>query len=874
MDPGDGELGLRRRRGARLSLEATHLAELIGELSPYLAKASVRDVAGLPPRDLLLVLDAPGAPPKSAPRRLRLSVTPDAARMHVQHGRVKRHDGPPGPFYQQVASDLDGATLVRIEQVRGDRIALLEFRDSPTGERRALLAELFGRNGNLVLLGPGDRILAVLVTPRGKSAERLAQGSVWSAPQSRAQHGEDTAGLATKLAEAGEPPEDSATPLSWRVERYFEPRAEAQHEESARKRLQSRVARKLSRARSALRGLERRTEAADGSERVRQDGELLKAELGRFERGATRVRVQDWFADGSPERELEVDPKLSPQENVERYFKRYRKLERARANLGQEIERATERVTSLEALEAEAADESTDPVEVDARAVQRGLLDPLQQADPRKRKAPAARLPYKTFRGGKGGEIRVGRSARDNDTLTLRHARGNDLWLHTADSPGSHVVLRVERSAEPDADEILDAAHLAIHFSPLRGTDKADVHVVRSKHVHKPARRQAGPRFAVRRAESWPFECNPSAWRGYCEQTARRPPTPVDPPRERPRGIARSLLTPTDLPAMLRSTLPLALSATLVLGACSSKPKGPSREELIELHFETALRYYDMDELDRALDQASRGLKVDPKNERLRLLSGWVLQRRGTRESIATAERVFRGLLTTNDYRVRLGLGQALERKGKFFDEAARAIENGDRFPDAGTPAERGAELREEARAAWVESIERYEQTLERQPGDRDALNGLQRVHALLGQDEQSLAYSTELVDVVREHQRFWRDQLTDDITAGREADIHYRLDDDEELLVKTHLHAASVLRRLGRIDAAIDEIQRVVDLRPDMPQVHSRHAQMLYDAGDYERASRAIERYLKLSEEPVDHPDIQRAWELKNACDAAIARG
>ena len=83
-------------------------------------------------------------------------------------------------------------------------------------------------------------------------------------------------------------------------------------------------------------------------------------------------------------------------------------------------------------------------------------------------------------------EVRVGRRAKDNDSLTLRHARGNDVWLHTADAPGSHVVLRVGTNAEPDAEDLLDAAHLAVHFSPLRDSARAKVHVARRKEVHKP----------------------------------------------------------------------------------------------------------------------------------------------------------------------------------------------------------------------------------------------------------------------------------------------------------------------------------------------------------------------------------------------------
>jgi predicted ribosome quality control (RQC) complex YloA/Tae2 family protein len=415
---------------------------------------------------------------------VRLSANPEAARLHMQHGRVHRHDGPRGRFFQRAAEELAGATLRRLEQVCGDRIVLVEFTDTPSGERRALLGEFVGRHANLLLLGREDRIMEVLVAPGGKGAARLAVGAVWSAPggSGGAPLHPDVESLADSCAAAKI---EGLAPLSRWVEEQLEPLAEANMLETVRKRLRSRVSRKLSRARSTVNGLERRRLAAHQSDRTRQDGELLKAELGRMKRGQTSVVVQDWFSDGQ-ERKIELDPRRSPQENVERQFERYRKLERARATLDEEIERASVKLKGLEELALQAEDPELDPRTVDAQAVERKLLDPVQQADPRKRKVAAPRLPFRTFRGCKGGEIRVGRTARDNDTLTLRHARGNDLWLHTADAPGSHVVLRLERKQEPETEEILDAAHLAIHFSPLRGTDRADVHVVPVKQVHKP----------------------------------------------------------------------------------------------------------------------------------------------------------------------------------------------------------------------------------------------------------------------------------------------------------------------------------------------------------------------------------------------------
>ena len=490
---------LQRRRRALLSLNARQIAELVEELGELCVGLVLRDVQPLPPRDLLLVLepDAPAGGP--AVLRLRVSADKDASRLHLQQGRLQRGKGPVGPFFVRTLEELQGASLARVQQVRGDRLVIFEFRGAPGG-RRALLAELTGRHANLVLLGQGDKVLDLLVPSPAKHKDpRLVLGEVWRPPPGSAPASAELAAIRDEFEEPSEVTPGIAAghpelaPLSWRVEVALGGEAQDRDLAGARKKLRKRVERKLSRARSLQHGLERKFEACESSERVRLDGELLSANLQRLKRGLDSIELEDWYVDGTPMRLIELDPRRNPKENVERYFARYKKLERSKGELPSEIERATRRVEELEEVLRAAADPERDPDEVDALAVEKGLLDPLQEADLRKRKAPAPRLPYRVFRACHGSEIRVGRSAKDNDALTFRHAHGNDLWLHTADAPGSHVVLRVPgKSTTPDQEEVLDAAHLAVHFSPLREASRAAVHIAERKWVHKPRGAKAG----------------------------------------------------------------------------------------------------------------------------------------------------------------------------------------------------------------------------------------------------------------------------------------------------------------------------------------------------------------------------------------------
>ncbi len=523
----------------------------MAELAHLLSACVLRAVQALPPRDLLLIFEpgqgGPGASDEDPgpPPRLRLSADPSSPRLHLQHTRVPGHDGPAGPFYLLLEEHLAGATLASISQVRGDRIVLLEFRDTPLGGRRALLAELTGRGANIFLLGPGDRLessLAPLPSPPPDSTRRqrlLSPGQPWTPPTAPPPpSGAGTQSLAQALAEdLPGPPEEppsgrgaprTPAPLSWLVELVLGTQAQTEHSEQLSAATRRRLDRRLRRTRSRLQGLARRSAAAAGAERARQDGDLLQANLHRLRRGLTQIVVDDLYAaiantdapdaidtpvlDGpgdsdalgssdvpadsnaaAPQRTLELDGRLSPQQNVERYYKRHAKLQRDGRTVQEERQRLEATAAALEEyLRRLAEDENCDAAALDQEAVAAGLLDAPQEADPRRRQAPKARLPYRTYRAGGGSEIRVGRSARDNDTLTLRHCRGNDLWLHTADAPGSHVVLVGQRGCAADAEEILDAAHLAIHFSPLAGARKADVHVAQRKYVHKPRRAKPG----------------------------------------------------------------------------------------------------------------------------------------------------------------------------------------------------------------------------------------------------------------------------------------------------------------------------------------------------------------------------------------------
>jgi predicted ribosome quality control (RQC) complex YloA/Tae2 family protein len=169
---------------------------------------------------------------------------------------------------------------------------------------------------------------------------------------------------------------------------------------------------------------------------------------------------------------------------MERYFRRHRRIADSAAQVAAraaEVGKLRDAVAALLAQLDDAPLPDLPRIEKEARRLGAGP----RRAPPARKKSEKL-PPYRTFRSLSGAVILVGRNAEQNDALTLRVARGNDLWLHARGQAGAHVVVRLEKGRGPDQDALLDAAHLAVHFSDARGEPQVDVAYTRAKYVRKP----------------------------------------------------------------------------------------------------------------------------------------------------------------------------------------------------------------------------------------------------------------------------------------------------------------------------------------------------------------------------------------------------
>ena len=201
-------------------------------------------------------------------------------------------------------------------------------------------------------------------------------------------------------------------------------------------------------------------------------------------RDGNRVRLTDYYAEGAPTIEIEVDENRSLQDEASHRFRQYTKAKRAAEEIAARLKQIEHDTANLETRlqQLEQIIESRDQVALD------GFEKPRPAPKhPEKKRAKAQKLTgVRRYLSTDGYEILVGRAARDNDNLTFRVAQPNDLWMHTGDYPGSHVVVRNPTRKEIPQRTIIEAAQLAGRFSQASEDAKVIVHYTERKFLSKP----------------------------------------------------------------------------------------------------------------------------------------------------------------------------------------------------------------------------------------------------------------------------------------------------------------------------------------------------------------------------------------------------
>ena len=231
-------------------------------------------------------------------------------------------------------------------------------------------------------------------------------------------------------------------------------------------------------------------EKALSAEEYRKKGDLLTASLYQLEKGANKAHVPDYYEEGQPLVVIELDPRLTPNENAQSYYKRYAKARSALKNLDTLLAETESEFNYLSEMKGliEAAKDLADLAALHDELVKESWLAQKKIKSVTKQKSKDPTSGPRHYLSPSGIEIVVGRNNKQND-LIRRQSSGDYWWFHTQKIPGAHVILK---SSNPEEDDLLTAANLAALFS--RGSEDSLVIVdsARVKHVRKPTGAKPG----------------------------------------------------------------------------------------------------------------------------------------------------------------------------------------------------------------------------------------------------------------------------------------------------------------------------------------------------------------------------------------------
>lgn len=405
------------------------------------------------------------------------STEPEAPRIYLfkrSQRELEKGSKPLTPFSQAMRAALAGGNVLSVTMDKHERVVRLTLRmtdELGDPRHRVLVAQLTGRSANLFLLDDDDtgKIIHSLRVTKGDGQlvggpyrpPRQAKAVVEGVPVSRG-------GFPTISAAADE----HYSHLE--ADQAFETRAAT---------LLAKLKKEIAKQQKLRVNLEKDLAAHGSPDQHKRLGDLLLANISSVERDGDKIRVKDYYAEGAPTVELDLDSNTSLQDAAGASFARYGKSKRAIEEIGTRLVQIERQLMDLESKQAKLQEAIASRDE----EVLTEFETPKARKPTGQRKEKGSGLPgMRRYLSSDGYEVIIGRTARDNDKLTFREARPNDLWLHAGDYPGSHVIVRNTSRREIPHRTILEAAQLAAKFSQASKDAKVNIHYTQRKFLSKP----------------------------------------------------------------------------------------------------------------------------------------------------------------------------------------------------------------------------------------------------------------------------------------------------------------------------------------------------------------------------------------------------
>ncbi|MGK7900838.1 MAG: NFACT family protein [Hormoscilla sp.] len=269
---------------------------------------------------------------------------------------------------------------------------------------------------------------------------------------------------------------------------YYTSKLNSQEFTQLRQQLLQKLAHILEKQTSKALKFSERLQQSDNADEYRQQADLLMAYLHEWQPGMTSISLCD-FQTNQPIT-IPLDPEKNAVGNAQSLYKRHQKLKRARSAVEPLFNQVQAEMEYLELVKAtlwqldsyQTKEDLQTLTEIREELMDQGYLDKGNL--PRRRQTDTS-VPYR-FQTPSGFELLIGRNNRQNDQLSFRIANDYDLWFHTQEIPGSHVLMRLEPGKLPDEADLQFAADLAGYYSQGRQSDQVPVIYTTPKHVYKP----------------------------------------------------------------------------------------------------------------------------------------------------------------------------------------------------------------------------------------------------------------------------------------------------------------------------------------------------------------------------------------------------
>ncbi|HOV39576.1 MAG TPA: NFACT family protein [Spirochaetales bacterium] len=384
--------------------------------------------------------------------------------LFAQHCRIHRltkkpsSSSVPQRFLELLRSRIRGGKIIEAGQPGHDRIVRIVVQ---RGEDRLILwIRVWGPASNIILT--------------------YEDGSVLDAFYRRPKRDEVSGGTYLPLSTQERVPDDSYEirpyPQELSFNAFIESYYRSLEEETAQHRLKEELLKQLeiqeTKLYTRLKTLTERKEDYRNFDLYKTQGDLILSHLHELHKGDTLLTVPDSATETVTA--IPLSPTLSPYENAEGYYKKYKKAKSGLHILEEEISLINTKINHIRLVREQAR--QTEDTEV-----LKSLLGKPSTAKKQKKEISSPGLSFTS----QGFTILVGRTALENDELLRHYVKGNDLWLHTRDYPGAYVFIKGKPAKSIPLDTLLDAGNLAVFYSKARESGTADVYYTQVKYLRR-----------------------------------------------------------------------------------------------------------------------------------------------------------------------------------------------------------------------------------------------------------------------------------------------------------------------------------------------------------------------------------------------------